>query len=193
MFICRKSFWIIIEDITIPTQYYTHTTHPHTHTHTHLSESLSGSQEDQILLTIGGRLSKWDLWAWGGVEARWGEEGVGKGWKVGMQCRGIVYNCAFLILKAPPLDQRTSGLECAGTRAQNYVGVCCEAQARKVIQHELCQNKTRSDKGVLSVFLGVLTFSTLWFIFLLLWPAFNLEMVASTAQSLPAQPVCPVP
>ena len=116
------------------------TTHTHTHTHTSVWEFIrkpGGPNTPHYR----GRLSKWDLWAWGGVEARGGEVGVGKGWKVGMHCRGIVYSCAFLILKAPPLDQRTSGLECAGTRAQNYVGICCEAQARKVIQHELCQIK----------------------------------------------------
>ena len=58
------------------------------------------------------------------------------------------------------------------------MGVCFDAQARKVIQHELCQNKAGSDKGVLSVFLGVLTrFSHIMLFFLVLWVALSLACI----------------
>ena len=76
---------------------------------------------------------------------------VGLGWGgslgVGGKHTGIVYSCSFPLLKAPLLNQRTSsGMDCAGTRAQNYVGVCFDAQASKMIQHELCPDKNGSDR-----------------------------------------------
>lgn len=77
---------------------------------------------------------------------------VGLGWGgspgVGGKHTGIVNSCSFPLLKDPLLKQRTSsGMDCAGTRAQNYVGICFDVQASKMIQHELCPNKNGSDRG----------------------------------------------
>lgn len=106
----------------------------------------------QTPFSVRGSLSRWYLWAW-------------VAWKAGSKRWVWGLFIAAHSLSWSPLDQRTSlGMEwisylAAGIWAQNYVGECFDAQARKMIQHVLCQNKAGSDKGVLSVFLGVPT----WF------------------------------
>ena len=169
------------------------TTHTHTHTHTHICLRVYQEARRTKYSSLQGQALQM-----GSVGLGWGgSQGWGSGGGEGVEGRHALQgDCLQLCI--PYLESSTPWPE------NIWAGVCWDqgselcgymlwGSGKKSDSAWTVPNKTRPDKGVLSVFLGVLTFSTLWFIFLLLWPAFNLEMVASTAQSLLARPMCPVP
>lgn len=151
MYLSRNWFWIGNDDINNPTQHYPP-----------LPATPSLTSVWKFIRKPGG--SNTPLCE--GLALQVVFVGLGWGGRLGVKggYRGIVYSCLFPHLKSFwPENLLGNGVWTSylavGIRAQNYVGVCFDAQASKMTQHELCQNKDGSDKGVLSMFLGV----PIWF------------------------------